>query len=275
MFVVLSEVPPKRRGLIKGFLYRRRGFLPEVRRVTVGETHYFLFELERNRGALPLARVRALTGRLDGWVLAPEGMVLPPDSGLMRTDSRAYRTHLLIRAAMAFVERQPGGGVWLSVTLIDVDGRCAELAGQLLRRCGTVCVVTAAGERYCAANDHLGRTIGAELILREDAGCVDQSDCVIAPFGLARVGMVTIHPWLFAADTPEGWDVAREQVPLPAPYAAHLPRGIAPDVFAAALFERCGLAALSEQMPSGLMRGNRRLPLEILFDKEAEQPISQ
>ena len=262
MFFVLDRVPAKRRGFFGRLWYAARGRPHTVTRVDMPQGYYYVILCSPKPDAKEFSRLRALTARQNGQVLAPGDMLLPKGCGLSRQDSRAFRTRQLIDAALHVLERR--GPAIKSAALIDVDGRWQGLAERMLRIVSTVYVVTADQNRYPALNGQLGRELGAELILQPHAECVDGVNAVIAPGGVGGIEGHVCHPMIFAPDTFDALDIAPQNCIVPPRFLPFLPQGIGSDVFAAALCHLPALTHSHEFLPETLCRMGREIALSDL-----------
>jgi|GEM_PF-5375833 len=261
MFFVLNPVQKKR-----GFFSRLRNILRgrphNITKIDMPQGFYYIIECSLCPGARELGALRRLTQSRGGTVLAPEGMRLPPGCGLLRADSRAFRTGLLTETALHVLSRRTDIH---SAALIDIEGRQIHLAERLLQSIQAVYVVTADMARYAALNTQLGAELGAELILQPHAGCTEWVNAVIAPDGTERAGVPVCHPLIFAPDTFDALDVSPGDCPVPRIFKPFLPANIPADVFAAALYEMPVGIRRADFMPKTLSRLGRQIEIKDLI----------
>ena len=261
MFFVLDPVR-ETRGFFGRLRHILRGRPHNITKIDMPQGFYYLIRCSPQPGMRELRALLRLTVGTGGSVLAPEELRLPPDSGLIRADSRAFRTELLIETAMYALSHRSDVH---SIALIDIDGRHTQLAGRLLRNIQAVYVVTADEARYSALNTQLGAELGAELILQPHAGCTEWVNAVIAPGGTGRAGVPVCHPLVFAPDTFDALDVSPRDCHIPRDFRPFLPADIPSDIFAAALYEMPIGIRKAEFMPKTLSRLGRRIDVADLI----------
>lgn len=215
---------------------KRRRAQPELVRVPVpGGSFFYVLRMPRQGDAGTLFRLAA---RCAPVVLTT--LPVPPDAGV-----RLFRPTVfpLRRAACALQTILPRTGLppqKLSLGVLDPDGALRGAVQTLLPLASDVRVVTRDARQFDPDARSARRRFGAPLTVGEDASLLRRCDAVVCP---APDEAFRDVPVVLSCEAADG-AFSLLPVCLPDSLARSCPASVPPDLFAAALAERCGV-----QMP--------------------------
>ena len=143
----------------------------------------------------------------------------------------------------------------LSVGVLDPDGVLRGRMQALLPLAADVRVVTNDPRRFEADVLSARQRFGALLTVGEDAALLGRCDAVVCPAPEAAIRNVPV----VLSCVPSDGAFSLADVPVPQAYARLCPDGTQGDLFAAALFEKCGVRAPELLACTGILRGGERL----------------
>ena len=215
---------------------RRRRAQPELTRVPVPDGSFF-YVLRMPRRSDPQAMFR-LAARCAPVVLTT--LQIPPDTGVRPFCPRMFPLRRAAAALCAILPQTRLPPQKLSVGVLDPEGALCGRTQALLPLASDVRIVTEDAQRFAADALRARRQFGASLTVGEDAALLARCGavvCAVPDDAFAHV------PVILACEPADGV-FSLLPVQLPDSLARLCPAGIPPDLFAAALTERCGV-----QMP--------------------------
>ena len=212
---------------------RRRKSQPELVRVPVPAGSFF-YVLRARRGSDPHA-LFSVAARCAPEVLT--ALQVPPDAAVRPFTPRVFPMRRAVAALCDLLPRTRLPPRTLAVGVLDPDGALCGGTQALLPLASDVRVVTRDAQRFAPDVFAARRRFGASLTVGEDDALLAGCDAVVCR---APVEATLRAPVVLSCAPAE--DVfSLLSVQLPDVYARLCPRGVPPDLFAAALTEKCGV----------------------------------
>lgn len=217
---------------------------PQASREEALGTLYLCLKAQADHaGRLPWERLAQLAGRMGRRLVLPQGVLPPEQSGLGIFEPDRWNRAVALCTAQAVFDRCGLPLYRRRIGLVDPEGAGGALVEPLLRYCSEVWVCSEALEGYQHLADEMMDRYGASVLLTSSLKLLAHLPLLLAPYPCTLQGL-TSDALLLA---PSGAEWSGRVVTHLQPAAAALPApppGIAPALFAAALYELNGVAAL-------------------------------
>ena len=211
------------------------------------------------RGKIYWNNVRSVAGNALQNTLLPAHVPLKEQVNLRRFRSDRFESILCINSFLKLLSLLPQKQLLKECAVIDFAGAFPSALVALPRYCRTLKVITANPERYEPLAHYCMEEYGTALYLSESIAKAFASPIVLFPKRAAIPTAFSRTSLVFAASA-ENLYTARLLVPegtnLPQKYLSLMPPGIAPQAFAAALYEVSGLSELSRSVSPAFRQNN-------------------
>ena len=239
MFTVL-ELEPRVPTFREKVLHRKPP-QPQLTRVAVKSgAPFFILHVAAPPDAIPWDTVFYTAGRCAARLLTAPDIVLPKSDRVRRFVPQflPLRTALQTLSYILRLAKLPPKRLCIGVH--DPNGALCGSAEILLRYAADVRIVTEKPDDYAAYSRSLLEQYGAGFTVDTLVSLFRGCNVLLCPDAQILPDDSAVR---FSC-TPAAGAFLLRGVPLPEPYAALLPDGIDPDLFAAALYELCGVHVL-------------------------------
>ena len=244
MFTII-RCEHQRKGLAR-FLVRRKFYFD----VVCEKELRFMQLLINDREKIDWERIRQILGDNRGDVIAEEGIIIPPDSGILPFDMARYRRRLALSAAVALLRQMGASGKELKVSLAAEGAEALEEVRELLPCCSRLNLLTSSREPYATAFGGNAKLVFAEQL---DG---DENLLLVPVLTRAFAETVTerLRPLAIVGGTEgdaslPGTVLTGFYTVLPQKYMEYMPPKINPEVFAAAFSGCCRKAGPEGVIP--------------------------
>jgi len=266
VFVSLEITRPVSRGILgrlKGILSKPKAWV-EPRECCGGQYASLCFD--PGKTGPDWEKIRRLAEEYAPFVLAPEGLAPPEDSGLrVYNPTSGFRRQVLLHTTCEMIALTKMPMYRRVLGLIDTDGDWADQLYPLLRHYTSVKVVTKNLSRYRFAADQMMEELGAPVLVGEQLSSLSDCVLVVAPGDFSsREDFRLPCPVLTGGVCELRYRpllVEKPEVGLPR-FAGPPPPGIPEHLFAAALYELCDVDGISLTAKRLLLGHKRSLPAE-------------
>lgn len=233
MFTII-RCAHQRKGLAKLFVRRKYYF-----DVVCEKELRFMQLLINDKDDIDWKRIRQILGQNRSDVITEDGIIIPPNSGIMPFDMVRYRRRLALSAALILLRQMGASGKELKVSLAAWEIDASEEVRALLPCCGRLKVLTFDRAPYEAA---FGENPKLEFAERFDG---DENLLLIPVLSCAFADTVTerMRPLALVGEAEEGATLPGTVLTgfytiLPEKYGEYMPPKIDPEAFAA-VFAGC------------------------------------
>ncbi len=236
MFAVIEFVPAKRRFLGGNKIESERITLP-------GGEVFFIVKAETRRGRVPWKKLSRCLGFLRDAVILPSGFAVPEGVNITAFTAEKLPHTVLFNSAVKHIKQQKKTGDRLCV--VDEKGLFAPLTEELILNFGEIKVITPLTGEYERLSRSLMEKYGAALLITDKGGA--DGDVVISPDG--DCVDITFSGELYTLKSRRllsGKVLCPRGIVLPDFYDELCPEGVDRFLFAAALYEKCGVGELGK-----------------------------
>lgn len=209
---------------------------------------FFTVTVSKKRGEIPWENVEFHVGNCAERMLLPNGVIPPENSKIKMFEPRVLPKRALFNTACELLSRSKRNPVGRTITLIDENGELSRDVYRLVPFASAVRIVTEKTDLYDSASEQIMERFGAALLVTDEVSRGADSDFIIAPNGVHDTFLPSkMCIVINGREQPsQGFiSVTCKNMNLQEHYRRIVPRGIDPDIFAAALFEKCGVSSLA------------------------------
>lgn len=208
---------------------------------------FFTVNVSRIRGEIPWDEISFYAGNCAERMLLPKGVIPPATSRVKAFVPKLLPQRVLFNTACELLSRISKNPIGKTITLIDMNGDLTREVHRLVPFASTVRVVTKKEELYEPFSEKIMEDFGASLLITDNVDSAADSNIIIAPDGLTDEILPSKTCIVFSGreQPSQGYvSVTGRDMNLQPCYRRIVPQGIEPDIFAAALFEKCGVVNL-------------------------------
>lgn len=208
---------------------------------------FFTVCVSRVRGEIPWDDVAFYSGNCAERMLLPKGVIPPANSKVKAFVPKFLPQRVLFNTACELLARSEQSPVGKTITLIDNNAVLTREVNRLVPFGSAVRVVTNKTEDYELYSEKIMEDFGATLLLTDNIDSAADSNIIISPEGLPEEILPSKTCIVFSGkqQPSQGFvSVTGKDVNLQPCYRRIVPHGIDNDMFAAALFEKCGVISL-------------------------------
>ncbi len=241
MFAVIEFVPAKKRFSGGNKIESERITLP-------GGEVFFIVKAETRRGRVPWKKLSRCLGFLRDAVILPKGVAVPENIDIKAFEPENFSCAVLFNSAVKHIKDRNKTGDRLCA--VDEKGLFLSLAEELILAFSQLKVITPLIQEYEKLSDVLIEKYGAALLMT-NKGTAD-GDVVISPQGEAVD--ITFSGELYSLRPRRllsGQVFCPKEIILPSAFDKLCPEGVDKFLFAAALYEKCGVGELGEAKVEG------------------------
>lgn len=263
MFAVLA-IMPKEAGILKRIQTRLRPQTPQLIRTAVpAGAPFFTLLLPRDK-PINWQLVRRTLGSASRSVLPVEGITVPPESGCGLLAADKLRGKLLYNTAVALLQANRKHAQGMALTVLDSAGRFAPELRAVVPLARTVRVVTQQPGLYRAACREALQHFGASILLTAQPDAAQNSTVVLALDAACTAHFPKALVVALPGTATGRHTLTGQGVPLGGAWRELLPPGVAPELFACALYEHCGVAQLGGGIYADLQLEGKKTSLRQL-----------
>lgn len=209
---------------------------------------FFTVIVSRKKGEIPWEDIEFYVGNCAERMLLPEGVLSPENSRIKVFEPQVLPKRVLFNTACELFSRSKRNPVGRTITLIDENGAMVHEVYRLVPFASAVRVVTQKGELYDRVSQEIMERFGATILIADSVSGAADSNFIIAPEGIPDSFLPSGKCAVISGreQPSRGFiSVTCKNMNLQEHYRRVVPRGIDSDIFAAALFEKCGVASLA------------------------------
>lgn len=236
----------KEKSLLKRLKYSLNKRRAEIRQVAVeGGLPFFVLDVTLRKGVLPWAEIEAIIRTNHLRLALPETIAPPPELCLPLFKPDEFPRVIAYRTFLEILSRFKPPAQKRAVGIVDLRGSMVNELAELVELAGDIMIITARPYLYENFREWAMREHGAAVTVSDDISRVEKYKALFLPnalpFEIGGSGGV------FSCDKIKSSSrrtLCGSGISLPRQYRSLMPEGYDTYLFAAALYEQCGIKSL-------------------------------